>query len=137
MDRKIVAFLKKEHVSSLTTLLADGTPHTSAMHFAMQEKPFELVFFTKNLSRKCKHFKVGKGYPSAIAIGFDEKKMVEFQAEGIIEKVNKKESGLGVKAFASKFKGAELDSEHIVLKFIPKWWRYTEYKPKFKIIESA
>ncbi len=136
MHAKVLDFLKKEHVSVLTTLLADGIPHSASMHFSMRDDPLEFVFFTKEVSRKCKHFKIGKKYSAALVVGFDETKMIEFQAEGSIRKANAKESKNGVKTFASKFKGATLDSDHIVLVFKPTWWRYTEYKPKFKVISS-
>jgi uncharacterized protein YhbP (UPF0306 family) len=136
MEKKVIDFLTNEHVSALTTLLSDKIPHTAAMHFAMREKPFQFIFFTKENSRKCEHFRVGRQYPASFVVGFDEAKMVEFQAEGIIKKVNQVLSRLGEKAFASKFKGAKLDSEHVVLEFTPKWYRYTEYKPKFSKIES-
>ena len=136
MDKKVTGFLKGQNVSVLTTLLTDGKPHSAAMHFAMRVDPLEFVFFTKEISRKCKHFKTGKTYPGALVVGFDETKMVEFQAEGKIQKVNSAEEILGVKTFASKFKGATLDNDHIVLIFKPTWWRYTEYKPKFFKLES-
>lgn len=136
MDMKILEFLKRENVSVLSTILPAGTPHSATMHFAMREKPFQFVFFTKENSRKCEHFRVGRQYPASFVVGFDETKMIGFQAEGVIKKVNQVLSRLGEKTFASKFKGAKLDSEHIVLEFTPKWYRYTEYKPKKLILES-
>ena len=133
---KILEFLKRENVSVLSTILPAGTPHSATMHFAMREKPFQFVFFTKENSRKCEHFRVGRQYPASFVVGFDETKMIGFQAEGVIKKVNQVLSRLGEKTFAYKFKGAKLDSEHIVLEFTPKWYRYTEYKPKKLILES-
>lgn len=130
-------FLNSEHVSVLTTISPEGMPHSASMHFATREKPFQFVFFTKEVSRKCKHFKVGRQYPASLVVGFDENKMVTFQAEGVVKKVNQVLTSLGVKTFASKFKGAKLDTEHVVLEFSPKWWRYTEYKPKKLVLESV
>ncbi|HET7098767.1 MAG TPA: hypothetical protein VFI61_00875 [Patescibacteria group bacterium] len=136
MEKKILNFLAKEHVSALTTILSSKTPHTATMHFGFNSKTFEFVYFTKMTSRKCTSLKIGKKFPASIAVGFDEKKMVEFQAEGQIEMIEKVKSEKYVKVFANKLKGAELDADHIVLAFKPKWWRYTEYKPKFVVIES-
>jgi hypothetical protein len=62
--------------------------------------------------------------------------MVEFQSNGKIWNANEIESKQGVETFAKKFKGAELDSEHQVLIYEPTWWRYTEFKPEFKVIQS-
>lgn len=136
MEAKVLDFLKKEHVSVLTTLLPDGSPHSASMHFAMQDDGNHFVFFTKNVSRKCGHFETGIEYPASLVVGFDERQMIEFQSEGIVQKVSEAESELCEKVFASKFEGAKLDDEHIVLKFTPKWWRYTEFKPEFKAISS-
>ena len=111
MDKKILNFLKKQNVSVLTTLLADGNPHSASMHFAMRDDPFEFVFFTKHVSRKCNHFEVGKKYPAALVVGFNENEMVEFQAEGTIQKVDQDGSKLGEKTFASKFKGAKSEEK--------------------------
>lgn len=136
MDKKILGFLKKQHVSVLTTLLENGNPHSASMHFAMRDNPFEFVFFTKHVSRKCSHFEVDRKYPAALVVGFNEDEMVEFQSEGTVEKVNQTKSKLGEETFASKFDGAKLDNEHVVLEYVPTWWRYTEFKPKFVAIES-
>lgn len=136
MDKKILKFLETSRVSVLTTLLENGNPHSASMHFASRNNPLEFVFFTKKVSRKCKHFESGKKYQSSFVIGFDEREMVEFQSEGIIRKANELESKLGVQTFAGKFDGAQLDEEHQVLIYKPIWWRYTEYKPKFLVVES-
>lgn len=136
MDKKILKFINRNHVSVLTTLLENGNPHSASMHYASRENPLEFVFFTKKNSRKCKHFENNKKYPASLVIGFDEKEMIEFQSNGMIRKTNKEESKQGVKTFVGKFKGAELDNEHQVLIYEPTWWRYTEFKPKFKVIES-
>ena len=136
MDKKILKFLEINRVSVLTTLLEDNSPHSASMHFAFGDSPLSFVFFTKKVSRKCKHFKNDEKYSASLVVGFDEKKMITFQSEGIIRKASNEDSKLGVKIFANKFSGSELDNEHQVLIYEPTWWRYTEYKPKFKVIES-
>lgn len=120
----------------LTTLLESGFPHSATMHFASSDNPLEFVFFTKKDSKKCKHFKTNNKYPASLVIGFDENEMIEFQSEGNIRVANVEDSKKSVKIFARKFNGAELDNEHQVLIYKPIWWRYTEFKPKFKVIES-
>lgn len=134
MDKKVLDFLNKEHVSSLAIVLPNGNTHSAAMHFAFKDEAF--IYFTKMISVKCKDLEFGKKYKASVVVGFDEKKMVEFQSEGLIEKVDKSKSNPEEKIFADKFKGAELDNEHIVLKYTVNWWRYTEFKPKFKVISS-
>lgn len=136
MNKKIVDFLTSEHVGALTTLIKGNIPHSAAMHFGFNPKTSEFVFFTKPVSRKCLDLKPGKVVNASFCVGFDEKKMIEFQADGEIKMIVKKDSKPFEKVFANKFKGAKLDNEHAVLVFTANWWRYTEYKPKFKVITS-
>ncbi len=134
MEQKILDFLAKERISVLTTLRPDWFPHSATMHFGFDGENF--VFFTKEKSKKCTNFEYGEKYKASLVVGFDEKEFIELQAEGMIEKIEKEKSKPEEKVFASKFGGAELDSEHVVLKFKPTWYRYTEFKPEFLTIES-
>lgn len=127
--------MEKEHVSALA-ILVKGKPHTSTMHFAFDGENAEFVYFTKLTSRKCSSLRSKRFDFASISIGFDEKKMIEFQADGKAKIIPKIMSDKYEKTFSSKFKGAKLDEEHIVLVFKPTWWRYTEYKPKFLVISS-
>lgn len=134
MNKKVVEFIKKHRISVLSTILTGGTPHSASMHYATSDSTF--IFFTKDQSRKCHHFDIGKKYPASLVVGFSEEEWVEFQSEGFIEKIDRAKSKLEVKIFAEKFDGAKLDEEHVVLKYKPTWWRYTEFKPKFYSVES-
>ena len=72
-----------------------------------------------------------------MVIGFSEEEWVEFQMEGVIKKLERSDSNEKIEVFASKFSGATLKDDHIVLKFTSTWWRYTEFRPKPpKIISS-
>ncbi len=136
MDERILGFVKKHRISVLTTILPNGIPHSASMHYATKEGSLDFIFFTKEKSRKCSHFEEGRKYPASLVIGFSEEEWVELQTEGTIEKVNKSKSKPEQKIFASKFDGAELDNDHVVLKYTPTWWRYTEFKPKFLVLSS-
>lgn len=136
MDKRVLDFVAKHRISVLTTLLPDGKPHSASMHYATKSGSLNFVFFTKEKSRKCEHFVEGKKYPASLVIGFSEEEWVELQTEGFIEKVKRSKSKPGEKVFATKFDGAILDSEHVVLEYRPTWWRYTEFKPKFFVLSS-
>lgn len=136
VDKKVTDFIEKHRVSALTTVLSDGRPHSAAMHYATAGGSLEFVFFTREKSRKCENFVSGKKYPASLIIGFSEEEWAELQMEGLIEKIERSKSGNEVKIFASKFAGAKLDPDHTVLKFRPNWWRYSEFKPEFKKMES-
>ncbi len=121
MDRKVVDFLNNERVAVLATMLADGTPHTSAMHFIYHDGA--LYFSTQPTSRKAKDL---SGITKAsVTVGFSEKDWITIQLDGTLEKTE----------FAEELHVAKYpeDAEHIgeeafFLKFTPTWWRYTDFK---------
>jgi general stress protein 26 len=128
MEQKIIDFLNKNKLCVLTTLLEGGKPHSATMHFASRNEPLEFVFFTKTDSRKCTNLEVGKKYPASLVVGFSEEEWKELQLEGEIEKIKREESEADIQTFADKFTGATLKDDHVVLRFTPNWWRYTEFK---------
>ncbi len=139
MDEKITNFLGKHRISVLTTILPDGMPHSASLHFANSNEPFEFLFITERTSRKCAHFEFDKKYPSSLVVGFSEEEFVEFQAEGDVYLVNdKQDMSDSYKVYGSKFDDAEEDKSGklILLKFVPRWWRYSEFKPKLFTLES-
>lgn len=139
MDRKVVSFLDKHRISVLTTILPDGTPHSASLHYANSVDPLYFIFWTGRKTRKCAHFEEGKKYPSSLAIGFSEEEFVTIQMEGQISIVSKKDIDSSYKVYQAKFEGSAKyngDKDDVLLKFVPKWWRYSEFKPKLSTIES-
>ena len=69
-----------------------------------------------------------------MVIGFSEEEWVELQMEGEVYLVGDKEELDKVwGTYAGKFAGAEKykdSKDDVILKFIPRWWRYTEFRPK-------
>lgn len=141
VDKKVLDFAAKHRVSVLTIILADGNPHSASMHYAASANPFSFIFLTERESKKCKHFAEGKKYPAALVVGFSEEEWVQFQAEGEIYLIrDRKELDEGWKVYAEKFVGMDKwkdSKEDVLLKFVPKWWKYSEFKPEPpKIISS-
>lgn len=141
MDKKVLDFAAKHRVSVLTTILADGKPHSASMHYAASLNPFSFIFLTERDSKKCRHFKEGKKYPASLVVGFSEEEWVQLQMEGEIYFIKgKKELDESWKTYAEKFVGMDKwkdSKEDVLLKFVPKWWKYSEFKPEPpKIISS-
>lgn len=139
--KEIVDFVEKHRISVLTTLLPNGKPHSGTMHYASSSNPLSFIFLTERKARKCKHFEEGKRYGGSLVIGFSEEEWVEFQMEGEVYLIeDQKELEEAWKIYANKFVGADkykVSHEDVLLKFVPKWWRYTEFRPKpSKIISS-
>ncbi len=140
MDEKVLDFLGKHRVCSLTTLLKDGSPHAAAMHYSHSVSPFEIYIQTENTSRKCQALLKGKSVGASVVIGFSEEEFKTLQMDGEVKAVkDKKELAKIHKIHYAKHPEAKKwkdDPATLFLTFTPKWWRYTEYKPKFFVISS-
>ncbi len=141
MDRKVIDFLGKHRISVLTTLLKSGQPHSATLHYAYTPESDEFVFLTEANSVKCTDLAPDTPSPSSLVIGFSEEEWITFQAEGEVTLVQ--DEGSLDKAwdiYASKYKGADKhkgNQHSVILKFVPKWWRYTEVKPDpMRVISS-
>lgn len=140
IDPRILSFLNKERVCSLTTLLKDGSPHAAALHYSHNDNPFEIYVSTENNSRKCEALLNGDTVKGSFVIGFGEEEFITYQADGDVRIVkDQKELEKVHKIHYKKHPSSEKwqdDPATVFLVFKPTWWRYTEYKPKFMAIES-
>ena len=140
MDKKILDFLAKNRISVLTTLLPDGSPHSASLHFSNNNNPFEFYFSTERSSRKCQSLLNGKPGKSSLVVGFSEEDFITLQMEGEVKAILNKEDLEKIhKVHYAKYPDSEKwknDPGSVFLVFTPKWWRYTEFKPKFFKLES-
>lgn len=134
MDQKILDFLTKEHIGSLTTTLPDNSLHAAAMHFSHANEPFELYFSTENTSRKCKGLLHGEVVNAAVVVGLSETEWITIQLDGVVQIVSDKSELEKIQTIhyskhpnSAQYKDAP---ETVFLKFTPKWWRYTDYNTK-------
>lgn len=131
METKILDFLSNHRVSSLTTLLNDGTPHASALHYSHENNPLTLYFSTENTSRKTQALLDGKTVKASVVIGFSEEEWITLQMDGQVRAVTDSTELNAVQNVhyakhpgSSKYKD---DPTTIFLAFTPTWWRYTDY----------
>lgn len=120
MDQKIVDFLGKERMAVLAIALADGTPHTAAMHFVFKDGV--IYFSTHSNSRKMQGLASAK---ASVTVGFNEQEWLTLQMDGTIEKTAEgKDLILAKYPETAKY----MDESAIFLKFTPTWHRYTNFK---------
>lgn len=140
IDPKALNFLNKERVCSLSTLLKDGSPHAAALHYSHNDNPLEIYISTENNSRKCEAILNGDIVKGSFVIGFGEEEFITYQADGDVRIVkDQKELEKVHKIHYKKHPSSEKwkdDPATVFIVFTPRWWRYTEYKPKFMAIES-
>ena len=131
MDPKILDFLTKNRVCSLTVLLPDGSPHASALHCSHKSDPLTLFFSTENTSKKTQGLLDGKSAKASVVIGFSEEEWITLQMDGDIKAVFNPEDLKSIKAIHylkhPDSKQYENAPETLFLSFTPSWWRYTDY----------
>lgn len=131
MDSRVLNFLTKHRVCSLTTLKTDGAPHGSALHYSHQEKPLELYFSTENTSIKCEALLSGNSTKASVVIGFSEDEWITLQMDGDVKAIldSKELKRIQKIHYAKHPDSAQYkdDPVTIFLKFLPTWWRYTDY----------
>jgi len=140
MDKKVLDFLGKHRVCTLTTLLEDGSPHSAVMHYSHKNEPLEVYIMTENTSKKVKALLDGKPRKASLVTGFSEEEWITLQMDGEVRAVKDKEELEKIHEVhfekhpePKKWKD---DPATLFLVFTPTWWRYTEYKPEFVTIES-
>lgn len=130
MDQKVLDFLGKEMVAALTVMLPDGSPHGAAMHFACVHEPLTIYFSTHNSAKKA-----SAAFPAkaALVVGFSEQNWETIQFAGIIDRA---EEQTAKAALLAKYPGdaQHFSPESIYLKFMPSWWRYTDFKAQPPVI---
>ena len=95
---------------------------------------------TESTSKKCEALLGGKTLKASFVTGFSDEEWITLQMNGEVRVAkDKKELAKIHKIYFSGNPGPEKyknDPATIFLVFEPKWYRYTEYKPKFLVISS-
>lgn len=140
MEKTVSDFASKHRIAVLTTLIDQDTPHSASMHYAFSTDEGSFMFFTEQKSTKCKGLNDSLKHPASMVIGFSEEEFIELQMRGEISIVkDSKDLESAWKVYGDKFPNMlkwKDSKDDVLLKFVPLWWRYSEFKPKFKSIES-
>lgn len=130
MQQAIHDFLNSNEISVLTTLLANGTPHSATLHFSHQQEPLEFYFSTKRTSVKCENLLDGKPSAASMVVGFSTENWITLQLRGVVQVItNKIEQEKVQEIHYAKHPGSKRykdDAETVFLKFTPNWWRYSD-----------
>lgn len=130
MDSQVVSFLSNHRVSAFTTLLADGSPHTAALHYSHITDPLTLYFTTKRTSRKMQALASGSVVKASLVIGTNDEEWKTLQMEGEVTLVSPADIERIQDIHYRKHPNAEEfknKPETVFLQFTPTWWRYTDF----------
>lgn len=130
-NQTILDFLSKQRVCSLSTLLKDGSPHASALHYSHRDEPLTLYFSIENTSKKCENLLDGKISRASAVVGFSEEEWITLQMDGEVKAILSEEELKRAKSTHypkhPDSQQYEHDLETLFLAFTPSWWRYTDY----------
>lgn len=139
LNKAVQSFLQKHRIGVLTVVLEGGQPHSSTMHYA--ETADGIIYFMTDKSSIKGRAVVGrKKVAASFVTGFSDEEWITLQMDGVIDTVTDKNEL--IKTYSIYFKknaGPEKyksDPETLFLEFTPNWYRYTEYKPEFRVISS-
>ena len=134
MNKIILDFLSNQRVSCLTTILKNGSPHASTLHYSHIEDPLEFYFSIESTCLKCEALLDGSTGKASMVVGFSEIEWVTLQMDGTVKAItNKIELEKIMKLHYAKHPNAEQyknEPDTLFLKFIPTWYRYSDYKTK-------
>lgn len=133
MDAQITEFLGNHRMGCLTTLMEDGSPHSAAVHFAHSSDPFVFYFATENTTKKVQGLLAQKETRASLVVGFSEEEWKTLQMDGVALIASGNDLTEAHKVYYTKYppsKNHKKDSGTVFIKFIPHWFRFTDYKQK-------
>ena len=139
MRKAVLEYLRTQRVGVLAVEMQDGSPHGAVVHFAHCEGPFIFYFETNRKYRKAEALLGGIKSRASFVLGADESAMKTFQVDGTIELVSAEEKENFDTVYFAKFpektEKAKKNPDAIFFKFVPTWWRFTDFKhPGGKLI---
>jgi general stress protein 26 len=130
--KKILDFIKNEHICVMSTVSESGTPQSAVMAFS-ETPDLRLIVGTSNTTRKYKNLTLNSNV--AAVIGWDLEKFITVQYEGTAHEAEGEEIGWARELLTSKNEESKKfadspDNRYFVI--TPGWVRYWEIKGKEK-----
>ena len=141
MKKEIIDFINSQRVCVLALEMMDGLPHAATVHFAFDENSLTFFFETYRDYRKCDALFGREVSRASVVVGVDEDVMKTLQLDGEARLLKDGEKEIFDKVYFRKFpekKEKSKDPKFVLFSFIPKWWRYTDFKgPNGKTIITS
>ncbi len=137
LPKEVLSFLLRQRVSVLATSLPLEKVHAAAMLYSCNPDPLEIYFFTESSTKKVEKLTDAKQCHASLVIGTTEELKQTLQLSGTIYLVEtsseiEKITAIHYKKFPQS-KSYESDKT-LFLKFIPDWWRHTNYVSRPPVI---
>jgi general stress protein 26 len=129
-SKKVLKYISANRIGVLSLMMPDGSIDSAALHYAHTENPLHFLCMTSKETRKYKAFE-SPAVPATLVIGFDEKEMKTFQAEGTAIVVTDEANLAEVKdTYFKKFpnSGKYVDEQTIFIAFTPTTQKLSNFK---------
>lgn len=141
MNQDILHYIESQKVCVLAVEMLDGSPHAATVHYAHAVEPLVLYFETCRDYRKAEALLGRPTSRASVVIGTDENTTQTMQVDGTIQLLAPDEQDTFNEVYLKKFpeKTEKLaDPKFILFKFVPTWWRYTNFaSPEGKKVVSS
>ncbi len=130
MRQEILNYLQTQKVGVLAVELPSGAPHAATVHFAHTEDPFTFYFETYSDSIKARALRERAVSRASFVVGSDPAHMKTLQIDGTVHLLTADEREIFERVYLEKFpekKEKSQESKFIAFKFIPTWWRFTDW----------
>lgn len=130
MQQQILDYLKTQRIGVLALEMLDGSPHAATVHFAHSENPVVFYFETNKKYRKAEALFGREVTRASLVIGSDENNMATLQMDGVAALIKPDEQKVFEDIYLGKFpaKHAKINDEAVFFRFIPTWWRFTDWR---------
>lgn len=115
----------------LCVAMPDGTPHAATVHYSHTDEPLAVYVSTRANSRKCEPLLTGETVKASFVVGFSEEDMLTLQMDGEASRIVDQSELTRVQEIhyhkhphAEKYKDSP---DTAFLKFVPTWWRFSDY----------
>ncbi|GAB4157286.1 MAG: hypothetical protein Fur003_1000 [Candidatus Dojkabacteria bacterium] len=129
MNGNLTQYIETSTLCVLTTMLADGMPYSSTMHYAYDSKTSKFYFVADRNDTKCQLILQDGTSKASLVIGFDVEVWSTLQMRGEVIALEGEPAEFIVKTLFKDFTGLKplLDNDdRIILEFTPTWWKFTD-----------
>lgn len=130
MKKEILEYIQSQRIGVFAVEMLDGSPHGATVHFAHTEEPRCFYFETAKSYRKAEPIQNKGQVRATLVVGSDESNMKTLQLDGYVSLLDISEENDFKKLYFGKFPekiGKSYGDTEIYFKFVPKWWRYTDW----------
>jgi general stress protein 26 len=130
MEPEILEFLASQRVGVLAVEMLDGSPHGATVHYAHADKPVIFYFETNRSYRKAEPLFGREVTRASFVVGTDAGAKKTLQLDGTVQLLAPEQKEMFDAIYYEKFptkKEKASDPTVVMFKFVPTWWRYTDW----------